>query len=239
MSQYFPKLYELFGRDINVKVDLSNYATKTDLKNVTHVDTSSFALKTNLANLKTEVDKLDIDKLAPVPVDLGRLSDVVKNDVVKKTVYDKLVAKVNNIDTSTFALKTKYNTDKLEIENEIPNTSDLVKKADYNTRITEIEGKISNVSSLATRTALTSVENKIPSVCSLVKKTDYDTKITGIEKKLTDHNHDKYITTPEFNNLAAAVFDVRLKSVNLVTKTDFDDKLSSLNRKITVNKTTY
>ena len=75
---------------------------------MTHVDTSGFALKTNLADLKTEVDKLDNDKLAPVPADLSKLSDVVKNDVVKKTVYDKLVVKVNNIDTSDFVLKTKY-----------------------------------------------------------------------------------------------------------------------------------
>ena len=117
MSQYLPKPYEPFGGDINVKVDLSNYATKTDIKNISHVDTSSFALKSNLASLKTEVDKLDIDKLVPVPVDLSKLSDVVKNDVVKKTVYDKLVAKVNSIDTRTFVLKTKYNTDKSEIEN--------------------------------------------------------------------------------------------------------------------------
>ena len=84
MSQYFPKPFRSFGGNINVKVDLSNYATKTDLKNVTHVDTSSFALKTNLASLKTEVDKLDIDKLAPVLVDLSKLRDVVTNDVVKK-----------------------------------------------------------------------------------------------------------------------------------------------------------
>ena len=104
MSQYLPKPFRSFGGNINVKVDLSNYATKTDLKNVTHVDTSSFALKTNLANLKTEVDKLDIDKLAPVLVNLSKLSDVVKNDVFKKTVYDKLAAKVNSIDTSTFVL---------------------------------------------------------------------------------------------------------------------------------------
>ena len=69
MSQYFPKPYESFGGDINVKVDLSNYATKADIKNISHVDTSSFALKTNLASLKTEVDKLDIDKLVPVPID--------------------------------------------------------------------------------------------------------------------------------------------------------------------------
>ena len=71
MSQYFPKLYEPFGGDINVKIDLSNYATKADIKNISHVDTSSFALKTNLASLKTEVDKLDINKLVPVPVDLS------------------------------------------------------------------------------------------------------------------------------------------------------------------------
>ena len=87
MSQYFPKPYEPFGGDINAKVDLSNYVTKTDVKKLIHVDNSSFTLKTNLAGLKTEVDKLDIDKLAPVPVDLSNLSDVVKNDGVKKTVY--------------------------------------------------------------------------------------------------------------------------------------------------------
>ena len=88
MSQYFPKSYEPLGGDINVKVDLSNYAAKADIKNISHVDTSSLALKTNLANLKTEVNKLDIDKLMPVPVDVSKLSDVVKNDVVKKDVYD-------------------------------------------------------------------------------------------------------------------------------------------------------
>ena len=95
---------------------------------MTHVGTSSFALKTNLTHLKTEVDKLEIDKLAPVPVDLNKLSDVVKNDVVKKTVYDKLVAKVDNIDTTDFVLKTKYNTDKTELENKIPDVTNFVKK---------------------------------------------------------------------------------------------------------------
>ena len=123
MSQYFPKLFKSFGRNINVKVDLSNYATKTDLKNVTHVDTSRLALKANLASLKTEVDLLDIDKLAPVPIDLTKLSDVVK-----KAVYEKLAAKVNNIDTSSFVLKTKYQTDKTELEKKIPIVTDFVKK---------------------------------------------------------------------------------------------------------------
>ena len=139
MSQYFQKPYEPFGGEINVEVDLSNYATKADIKNISHVDTSRFALKTNLASLKTEINKLDTDKLAPVPVDLGKLSYVVKNDVVKKTEYDKLVAKVDNIDTSGFVLKTKYDTDKSELENKIPDTSGLIKKENYNTRVAEIK----------------------------------------------------------------------------------------------------
>ena len=84
MSRYFPKPYEPFGGDINVKVDLLNYATKADIRNISHVDASSFALKTNVANLKTEVDKLDIDKLVPIPINLSKLSDAVKNDVIKK-----------------------------------------------------------------------------------------------------------------------------------------------------------
>ena len=141
MSQYFPKAYGPFGEDINVKVDLSNYAPKTDIKNISHVDTSIFAFKSNLEKLKTEVYQLDIDKLLSVLSDLGKLSDVVKNDVVKKTVYDKLVAKVNSIDTSAFVLKTNYDRDKSEIENKIPDTSGLVKKTDYNAKITEIEVK--------------------------------------------------------------------------------------------------
>ena len=210
MSQYFPKPYEPFGEDINVKVDLSNYVTKADIKNISHADTSSFALKSNLASLKTKVDKLDIDKLKPVLVDLSKLSDVVRNDVVKKTVYYKLDAKVNNIDTSTFVSKTRYDTDKSELENKIPVTSGLVKKTDYNTKITETKGKIPDVSNLATKTALTVVENKIPSVNNLVKKIDYNNKNTEIENKLNNHNHDKYITTPEFNTLAADVFNARL-----------------------------
>ena len=105
MSQYFPTPYEPFGGDINVKVDLPNYATKADIKNISHVDSSSFALKTNLANLKIEFDKLDLNKLVPVPTDLSKLSNVEKNDVVQKGVYHKLVAKVNNIDTTGFVLK--------------------------------------------------------------------------------------------------------------------------------------
>ena len=235
MSQYFPKLHKPFREDINVKVDLSNYATKADIKNISHVDTSSFALKENLASLKTEVDKLDIDKLGPVPIDLSKLNDVVKNDVVKNTAYDKLVTKVNSIDTSGFVLKTNYDTDISELENKFPGTSGLVKN--YNSKIAEIEGKISDVSNLATKTALAAVENKMPSVSSLVKKTDYNLKVAEIANKLNNHNHDKYITTPEFNILAADVFNARLARANLVAKTNFDNTVSSLGSKIAANET--
>ena len=151
-------------------------------------------------------------------------------------MYDKLVTKVNNIDTSGFALKTKYDTDKLNLEKKIPDTSGLVKKTDYNAKISEIESKIPGISGLATKSALTAVENKIPDVSSLVKKTDYNTKISEIEKKVTDHNYDKYITSPEFNKFTAEIFAARLAQANLVTKTDFDTKLICLNKNINSNK---
>ena len=208
MSQCFPKPFNShFGDSIKVKIDVNKYATKADIKNVSHFDTSSFALKTNLANLKSEVDKLDIDKLKPVPTDLSKLSNVVKNDVVKKADYNKLVTKVDNIDASGFVLKTKYDTEKSEIKNKISDTRDLVKKTDYNAKITEIENKIPDISNLptetavttvenkipdvrnlVTKTALTTVENEIPDISDLVKKSDYNTKITEAEnniKKIT------------------------------------------------------
>ena len=192
MSQYVSKPFRRFGGNINIKVDLSNYATKTDLKNVAHIDV------------------------------------VIKNDVVKKTVYDKLIPKVNNIDTSDFVLKTKYIADKTELEKKILDVSNLVKKA----KLTELENKIPDVSSLATKTALTAVENKIPSVSNLVKKTDYNTKVTEIENKLNNHNHDKYIDTSEFNKLAVDVFNARIAQANLITKTYFDAKLSNIREKL-------
>ena len=235
MSQYFHKPYEPFEGDINVKV----YATKTDLKNATEIDTSKLTLKSNLANLKAEIDELDIDELVPVSVDLSKLSDLVKSDVVQKTVYDKLVAKVNNIEISGFLLITKYDTDKSELDKKIPDTTGLFKKPDYNAKITEIEKKIPSINGLATYSVLTAFENKIPNISRLVKKTDYNAKTSEIEKKLTDHNHDKYITTPEFNKFMAEVFVARLAQANLITKTDFYNKLISLNKKINSNKTKH
>ena len=175
MNQYFPKIFRSFGRNINVKVDLSNYATKTDLKNVTHIDTSSFALKTNLAGLQNEVDESGIHKLVPVPVDLIKLSDVVKNNVVKKAVYDKLAAKVNNNDTSEFVLKTKYQTDKTELEKKIPDVTNFLKK----TKLTELENNIPDITGLAIKAALTAVE-----FSSLVEKEIMTHKLVTSKRNL-------------------------------------------------------
>ena len=189
MSQYFPKPYEPFKGKVNVKVDLSNYATKTDLKNISHIDVSSYALKSNLASLKTEVDKLDIDKLTPVPSDLAKLSNVVENRVVKKTEYDKLVNKVNGIDTTNFVSRTKYEKDGSDFEDKInkvdkkiPDVDDLIKKTDFNTKITEIESKIPSISRLATSSTLTAFENKIPDVSSLATTS----ALTPVENKIPD-----------------------------------------------------
>ena len=104
---------------------MSSYATKLELKEATGTDTSKFALKLSLASLKTEVYKLDVDKLKTAPVDLSKVTNVVNNEVVKKTVYNKLFAKVNNIDTTGFVSKTKYDTVKSDLEKKI---SDAEKK---------------------------------------------------------------------------------------------------------------
>ena len=135
MSNYFRRRYKRFDGDISVKVDLSNYATRTDLRNVSHVDISSFALKSNLASLKTEVDKIDADKLKTVPINLAKSSNVLKNDVIKKTEYDKLVAKVNSIDNTNFVSRIRYEKggsdfeDKIDkIDKKLPDVTNLVEK---------------------------------------------------------------------------------------------------------------
>ena len=183
--------------------------------------------------------KVDLSNHA-AKADIRNISHVDTSNFALKTNLSSSkseVAKVISIDTSRFVLNTKYDTDKSELENKIPDTSGLVKKTDYNTKINEIESKIPDISNLATKTALTTVENKIPDVSNLVKKTDYNTKVTEIENKLNNHNHDKYITTLEFNTLAADVFNERLARANLVAKIKFDNTVLSLNSKIAANKT--
>ena len=231
MSQYFPKPFNShFDDSIKVKIDLSNYATKADIKNISHVDASNFALKTNLATLKTVVDKLDIEKLKPVPTDLSKLSSVVKNDVVKKADYNKLVTKVDNIDTRGFVLKIRYDTDKSELENKISDTRGLIKKTDYNTKVTEIERKISGISNLATKTALTTIENKIPHISNLatqilVNKVENrvlnisnlatKTALTNVENKIPDisglvktSDHNTKVTEVENNIKKLQTYDL-------------------------------
>ena len=210
-------------------IDLSSFAKKVDLANLnSYVDKLDIDklknLPTNLNNLKNKADKLDVDKLVPVPVDLSKLTDVVKNNVVKKDVYN---GKMENI------------------ENIIPDITNLATKTTLNAKINEAKAEIPNITNLTTTRALTAVENKIPSVCNLVQKADYNTKTNEIKKKITDHNHDKYITTPKFAKFAVETFDLRLKRANLVSKTDianfvkkkdFDNKLLSLNKRINSNK---
>ena len=171
-------------------------------------------------------------------IDLSKLSDV-KNDVAKNDVYNKLVTKVNSIDTSDFVLKTKYDTDKSELENKIPDTSGLVKNTDYNTKITKIEGKIPDVSNLATKTALTTVENKIPNVNNQVKKQIITLKLQKLKINLIAIIMINILILQSLI-LQLIMFLMRdqLKA-NLIIKTDFDAKLSSLNKKITQNKSKH
>ena len=138
MSQYFPP-YNNSSENIKVELDLSNYATKKDIKDITDVDTSSYALKTNLANLKTEVYKTDTDKLKTVPDNSAKLSNVVKNDIVKKTTYNTLKNKIDAIDTSGFVTRTKFTTDTNALDD----------------KIYKVEKKLSDITSLATKSAVT------------------------------------------------------------------------------------
>ena len=170
--------------------------------------------------------------------------------LLKKAVYDKLAAKVNNIDTSDFVLKTKYQTDKTELENKIPDLTDFVKETKLTElenkipdvsgsatkpALTAVENKILNVSNLATKTALTTVENKIPNINGLVKKTDIIQKSVKLKERLLIIITANILLSPEFNTLDADVFNVKLTRENLLTKTDFDTKVSSVDSKIAAN----
>ena len=193
MSEHFSEPKSLGGR-LKVELDLSNYATKADLKNVICVDTSKFARKiglanlksigdkldidklknipTNLGNLKSKLDKLNVDKLVLVSFDLSKLIDAVKSDVVKKDVYN---AKIKNIedeisDITNVATKTTLNAKINEDEVKIPNIINLATNASLNAKIDEVKGKIPNITNSATTSALTVIENEIPSVRTLVKK---------------------------------------------------------------------
>ena len=185
MSYYPP--YKSSSNNIKAELDSTNYATKNDLKNITHVDVSSFASKTNLAALKTEVDKIDTDKLKTVPVDLTKLTNAVENDLVKKTIYNAKVTNIESqiagvtkntldnlgdmtklkaIDTSSFVLKTKLASDITTLENKI----DTVDKKILN--INELAAKNSSASYLKTalfNSKVTEIENKIKAADIIAK----------------------------------------------------------------------
>ena len=199
MSYYPP--YRSSSNNIKVELDLSNYATKDDVKNITHVDVSSYATKTNLASLKTEVDKIDTDKLKTVPADLAKFSNVVKNEVVKKTDYN---AKVTSIE-GQIAGVTKNTTDNLNdiMKLKAVDNNNFVLKtkfsADINTlddKIDGVEKKNPDISGLATKTSLndyleiSTFNSKVTEVESKIKDTDIiaksaNTKANTIRSNLT------------------------------------------------------
>ena len=202
MNEYFPRSRKRrFRGDIKVKLDLSNYATKTDLKTVTHVDVSSFASKTNLASLKTEVDKLDIPKLSTVPADLAKLPNKVANDLVEETAFNALEKKVTDNKTGQDNLETTVQSNHLTTETSINNLKTKVdgidltkyfKKTDYDTKVGSLELKIPDVSGLLPTNTFNSkvseLETKIktaeskPNISNLATKTE----VTNVENKIPD-----------------------------------------------------
>ena len=229
MSKYFPP-YNNSSKDIKVELDLSNYATKDDVKNITHVDVSSYACKTNLAALKTEVDKIDTDKLKTVPNDLAKLSNVVKNDVVKKTDYNALKNKVDRIDISKYLGRTKYKTDgkaiydKIDaVEKKIPVLTAFVTTSRFN----------HEKNLLATKTALTAFENKIPDISNLATKTSltslllvstFNSKVTDLEGKVTTIDN-KFSGYAKKTDVASDI--TKIKN-DYATNASLDSKLNDL-----------
>ena len=184
MSEYFPEP-KSSGRRMKVELDLSNYATKANLKNVADVNTSKFDKKFDIASLKSNLDKLDIDRLKSVPtnwshlknkvgnldvdklvsvsVDLSQLSDVVKNDSVKRDVYNAMIK---------------------NIEDKIPDITNLATNTALHAKINEVKNEMPNITNLASTTALSAVENKIPNVNNLVKKLTIRKELMKLKKKL-------------------------------------------------------
>ena len=249
MSAYYPP-YRSSSNNVKVELDLTNYATKTDLKNITHVDVGSFASKTNLAALKTEVDKIDVDKFKTAPTDLAKLSNVVKNDVVKKTNYN---AKVTNIE-SQIAGVTKNTTDNLNdiMKHKAVDTSNFVLKtkfsADINTlddKIDGVEKKIPDISGLATKTSLnaylqtSTFNSKVTEVESKIKDADIIaksavTKANTIRSDLTDYaKKADYLTnaslTSQLNNLKSQHIAIEVTGIDNKTKKSANDILTLKN----------
>ena len=180
MSYYPP--YKSSSNNVKVELDLTNYATKTDLKNITHVDVSSFASKTNLAGLKAEVDKIDTDKLKTAPTDLAKLINAIENDVVKKTDYN---TKVTSIEAQIAGL-TKNTVDNLaDIMNlKAIDTNSFVTRTNFSADTNALDDKIdgvgkkTDISGLATKTSLS----------AYLQTSTFNSKVTEVESKIKDAN---------------------------------------------------
>ena len=251
MSTYYPR-YKNSSNNIKVELDLTNHATKTDLKNITHVDTSSYALKTNLEALKSEVDKIDINKLKTPSVDLAKLTNAVESDLVKKTDYNTKVTsietqiagltkntvdnladitKLKAIDTNSFVLKTKLASDVTTLEN----------------KIDTVDKKMPDISGLATETSLnaylqtatfnskvTEVENKIKATDIIAKSAN--TKANTIRSDLTGYAKKADVATDitaiknDYVNNASLTSQLNdLKSQHIATEvTTIDNKTKKM-----------
>ena len=257
MSAYYPP-YRSSSNNVKVELDLTNYATKTDLKNITHVDVSSFACKTNLAALKTEVDKIDVDKLKTTPTDLAKLSNVVKNDAVKKTDYNAKVTSIERqmagvtknttdnlnditkrkaIDTNSFVTRTKFSADSNSLDDKIDG----------------VEKKIPDISGLATKTSLndylktSTFNSEVTEVESKIKDTDIiaksaNTKANTIRSDLTSYATKAGVTaikidyvtnaslTSQLNNLKSQHIATEVTSIDNKTKKNASDILGLENK---------
>ena len=196
MSTCYPP-YKISSNNIKVELDLTNYATKTDLKNITHTDVSSFASKTNLSALKTEVDKIDIDKFKTVPDDLAKLSNVVKNEVVKKTDFSA----DNYVTRSKFRTDTNSLDEKIDkVDKKIPHVSGLATKSSVTILIKNLDDRIDKlkINDYAKKTSLTNymltstfnsksteLQNKIKDVDIIAKSTVI--KANSIKSNLNDY----------------------------------------------------
>ena len=174
MRTYYPP-YKSSSSNVKVELDLTNYATKTDLKNITHTDVSSFPSKTNLAALKTEVDKIDVNKLKAVPDDLAKLSNVVKNEVVKKTDFSA----DNYVTRTKFSTDTNALDDKIDkVDKKIPNVSNLATKSSVTILVRDLDDRIDKlkINDYAKKTSLT----------NYMLTSDFNTKSTELENKIKD-----------------------------------------------------
>ena len=240
MSTYYPP-YKSSSSNIKVELDLTNYATKTDLKNITHTDSSSFASKTNLAALKTEVDKIDVNKLKTVPDDLAKLSNVVKNEVVKKTDFSA----DNYVTRTKFSTDTNALDDKIDkVDKKIPNVSNLATKSSVTILVRDLVDRIDKlkINDYAKQTSLTNYmltstfnskstesENKIKEADIIAKSAV--TKANSIKKDLNDYpkktdvaNDITTIKNEYVSNVSLTSRLNDLKSQHIATEVKTDDK---------------